>query len=397
MRILVVCFPDYPHSQSWINLFSNDIEFDVRVFAHNFVDVELYLPHKWKKPTYVLEHSPRHKEDVEIISLFPNSRFTRHISTRLLNRLPLTDWYLKRVIEKWKPHIVHSLSLPTSHLTWQALSKIKDNRPLFVVSSWGSDINTGQHITEERIMIEEILDNCTGYIADCKRDVITALSLGLPKENLAFDFAVPGNGGIEIYKNTDILPIEKRNIILIPKAFESFTNKTLSVLEALNMLRDKLEGYEIHLLMTSEDVKKYLAMMPEAFTKYCYVHSQIPHKEILDLMKHSRITIAPSISDGTPITLLEAMSVGSFPVFSPLESIKEWIKDGKNGLLAHALYPNEIAKALDRALSDDKLFNSAVIINQEIIEKRANREKIQLQVMVYYKNLLNKNQELHLS
>lgn len=391
MRVLVVCFPESPHSQSWIDLFNDDSEFDVRVFAHNFVDAEMYLPQKWKKPTYILEYPKRHSENTKILSLFPNSRFIKPISTRLLTRKPLDNWYLKKVISKWKPDIVHSLSLlPTSYFTWQVLSKIKNNRPLFVVSSWGSDINVGKHIAEDKLKIKEVLDNCDGFIADCKRDITNALNMGLVEEKSAFDFAVPVNGGIDVSKITDIMPLEKRNVILIPKAVEAFANKTLSILEALNILRSKLEGYEIHLLGASEDIRKYLAMMPETFTKYCYVHPQIPHREILDLMKRSRIMIAPSITDGTPITLLEAMSVGTLPLVSPLESIKEWVEDGKNGLLAHALYPNEITQAIDRALSDDKLFNSAAIINREIIEKRANRQQIQPQVMNYYKSLLNK-------
>lgn len=389
MRVLVVCFPESPHSQSWIDLFNDDSEFDVRVFAHNFVDAEMYLPQKWKKPTYILEYPKRHSENTKILSLFPNSRFIKPISTRLLTRKPLDNWYLKKVISKWKPDIVHSLSLlPTSYFTWQVLSKIKNNRPLFVVSSWGSDINVGRHIAEDKLKIKEVLDNCDGFIADCKRDITNALNLGLAEEKSAFDFAVPVNGGIDISNITDIMPLEKRNVILIPKAVEAFANKTLSVLEALNILRSKLEGYEIHLLVASEDVRKYLAMMPETFTKYVHIHEQIPHREILDLMKRSRIMIAPSITDGTPITLLEAMSVGTLPLVSPLESIKEWIEDGKNGLLAHALYPNEITQAIDRALSDDKLFNSAAIINRKIIEERANRQQIQSQVVKYYKNLL---------
>ncbi len=391
MRILVVCFPDSPHSQSWIDLFEDNNEFNVRVFAHNFVAAENYLPLEWKKPTYVLESSKAQRENAKIISLFPNSKYTKFFTTRISNRFPLANLYLQKVIRNWKPDIVHSLSLlPTGYFTWQALNKIKSNRPLFVVSSWGSDINLGKDITEDKIKIKEVLDNCDGFIADCKRDISNALDLGLAEEKLAFDFAVPVTGGIDIHKYTDDLPIERRKIILIPKAVEAFANKTLSVLEALNTLRDKLESFEIHLLVTSEDVKKYLAIMPEPFKKYCHVHPQITSRQVLDLMKRSRVVVAPSITDGTPITLLEAMSVGALPLFSPLESIKEWVEDGKNGLLAHALYPDKIAQALNRALFDDDLFNSASVINREIIEKKANKQNNQPLIMNYYKHLLNK-------
>ncbi len=375
---------------SWIDLLENDREFDVRVFAHNYMDAEKYLPQNWKNPVYVLDYPSNHNKKENIISLFPDSRYAKYISTRMKTRIPLADWYLKKVIGKWKPHIIHSLSvIPSGDFTWQSLSKIKKNRPLFVVSSWGTDVNMGKDIPSVRPKILEVLKNCDGFIADCARDVKNALNLGLPRENLAFDFAVPGNGGMNISQTTGGLPISQRNVILLPKAYEGFENKVLPVLEALNILQDKLEGFEVHLLVASDDVKRYLSLLPKAVQNHCFVHTQLRNDGVLDLMKRVRVMVAPSISDGTPITLLEAMTVGALPLMSPLASIKEWIEDGKNGLLAHALYPDKIAQALERALFDDELFHSAAVINREIIEKRANRQLLKPQIKNYYRDLLN--------
>lgn len=392
MRVLVVCNTEIHHSQPWIDLFGDDAEFDVRVFAHNPVVEGIYLPQKWKKLTYVLDHPRIHRENRRVISLFPDWKYSKFFSARLSYRLPLTTWYLHRVIRKWKPDIVHSLSvLPVSYTTCHALSKIKSQRPFFVASSWGSDINLGKDRPTEKLQLQEILHNCDGFIADCRRDIRNALNLGLPQEKLAFDFAVPVNGGIDISKYEQVLPLEKRNVILLPKAYEGFENKCLPILEALNMLREKLEGFELHLVMTSEDVKRYLSLMPEAFQKYCHVHAQLTTDEMLDLMKRSRIMVAPSISDGSPITLLEAMSAGTLPIVSPLESIKEWIEDGRNGLFAHALHPDKIAQAVNRGLCDDELFNSASNINREIVRTRACRQHLQPQILNYYKQLVDKN------
>lgn len=391
MRVLVVCNTEIVHSQSWVGLFGDDKEFDVRVFAHNLSVEGTYIPHEWKKPTYVLDYPRIPRKNAGIISLFPRSRYARFFSRRILNRYPLNDWYLRRVIGRWKPHVVHALSLlPVGYSTCRAINEAQGNRPFFVVSSWGSDINLGKDSARDKAQLEEIFRNCDGFISDCERDIGNALRLGLPKENVAFDFAVPVSGGIEVDKITGVLPIEKRNVILVPKAYEGFENKVLPVLEALNMLRDRLEGFEIQLLLTSDDVKKYLAMMPEAFRKRCRVGAQLRGGEISDLMKRSRLMIAPSVSDGTPMILLEAMSVGTFPIVSPHESVKEWVEDGKNGLLVHALHPNEIAAAVDRALHDDKLLESAARVNREIIERRADRRQIRARVLNYYKHLPDK-------
>ena len=390
MRVLTICNTEIVHSQSWIDLFADDDEFDVRVFAHNLVVEGVYLPQEWKKPTYTVIPPIIHRENRKIISCFPSSRYAKSVAVRVTHRVPLQNWYLQKVIRKWKPDIVHSLGLlPVSYFTAQALSKIQKNRPLFIASSWGSDINMGKDLAIDIPKIKHVLNDCDGFIGDCRRDNGNALKLGLAKEKLAFDFAVPVNGGLDIDKNTDVLPIEKRNIILLPKAYEGFENKILPVLEALNIVRDKLAGFEVHLLVASPDVQRYLSLMPKEFKKYCRIHGQLRNNEVLDLLKRSRMMVAPSVSDGSPVILLEAMLSGALPIVSPLESIKEWIEDGKNGLLVHALHPDKIAQAVERALFDDDLFNSAAIINRNIIEKRADRKKIKSQIQNYYKRLLN--------
>lgn len=391
MRVLIVCNTEIAHSQPWVNLFNDDADFEVRVFAHNLVTEGVYIPQNWRSPTYTLIPPVIHRENRKIISFFPNSKRLKAVSSRMANRVPLNDWYLQKVIAQWKPDIVHGLSLlPVSYTTWRVLSKIKKRRPQFVASSWGSDINMGRDISTDKPKLQAILKSCDGFIADCRRDIGNALDLGLAKDKVAFDFGVPVNGGIDLEKTNNSTPPEKRNIILLPKAYEGFENKVLPVLEALNLLGDKLEGFEVHLLVASSDVKRYLSLMPESFRKYCRFHPQMRNDEVLDLLKRSRIMTAPSISDGSPIILLEAMAVGAFPVVSPLESIQEWIENGKNGLLAHALHPDKIASAIERALFDDKLFNSAAIVNRNIIEQNANRQKIKLLVKNYYKHLLSK-------
>ena len=42
----------------------------------------------------------------------------------------------------------------------------------------------------------------------------------------------------------------------------------------------------------------------------------------------ARVAVSPSTHDGTPNTLLEAMSCGSFPVAGDIESLREWIEPG---------------------------------------------------------------------
>lgn len=56
--------------------------------------------------------------------------------------------------------------------------------------------------------------------------------------------------------------------------------------------------------------------------------------DILDLLAHSDALCLPSLWEGLPIVLLEALSVGCIPICSPVGGIVDIVNDGYNGLLS---------------------------------------------------------------
>jgi hypothetical protein len=58
-----------------------------------------------------------------------------------------------------------------------------------------------------------------------------------------------------------------------------------------------------------------------------------------------------------------------------------------NVLFARNLYPEEIARALVRGMSDDRLVESLVAANARLVEKTADRAQIRGQVSDYYRHL----------
>lgn len=52
-----------------------------------------------------------------------------------------------------------------------------------------------------------------------------------------------------------------------------------------------------------------------------------------ELFRLSSVAVSPSLHDGTPNTLLEAMDCGCIIVTGDIESVREWINDGENGSL----------------------------------------------------------------
>ena len=264
----------------------------------------------------------------------------------------------------------------------------RNNRPLWIISSWGTELNFGIEYKSKKNKLIKCIQQCDWFISDCFRDIFHARSLGLPETKLPWNHPVPGTGGIDQQKYGELRKtIQERKLIVIPKAYENQSNKTLPILEALRLCEDILDNYEIKLLMCSPEVISYVKRLPPKISEKCTCLSNIPHEEVMSMLGQARVMFAPSISDGTPNVMLEAMDMGALPIMSPISSIQEWIIDGDNGLLAHALYPDQLSIALRKALTDDTLFLSAAQKNQKIIFERANRDIIRNEVINFYKSI----------
>ena len=97
----------------------------------------------------------------------------------------------------------------------------------------------------------------------------------------------------------------------------------------------------------------------------------------------------PSLHDGTPNTLLEAMACGCFPVAGDLESIREWIDDGVNGILIDPRSPDELAPAVGRALDAPDLRERAAVHNARLIAERATYDKVMAEAEAFYRRVID--------
>jgi glycosyltransferase involved in cell wall biosynthesis len=97
----------------------------------------------------------------------------------------------------------------------------------------------------------------------------------------------------------------------------------------------------------------------------------MPNMDMAKVYRRAQILVSPSIHDGTPNTLLEGMACGCLPAAGDLESIREWITPGENGLLFDSNDPQSIADAIIHAIENKNLRSKAAGLNREIIAARA--------------------------
>ena len=397
-KILFIGFSTSTHTHSWIDLLAKS-ELNVRLFALPGGTP----PENWKVKTYVTTSTA--------LKLDPNTR-TRLYSPGRIGQIlkkgfayllwdgtgELEARWLARVIRRWQPDVIHTLGLdPAGYFYFRTRNKFK----LAGIGKWvlqlrgGSDLTLSRLDPETSIAIGRVLRECDQLISDNEQNFSFALEMGIREEQISQLAPVPGTGGI------DVTPIAKawqgfpssRRIILWPKAYECPWSKALPVFEAIKLSWDRIQPCEIYMIGMIPETRMWYWTLPERIRRSCHTEDRISRDRALELMVRARVMLAPSLVDGTPNSMFEAMAAGAFPIVSPLETIRPLVENERNVLFARNLYPDEITEALCRAMSDDALVDSAAQKNLEVVRKRADRSKIRPRVIEYYERLAIKKVE----
>jgi len=98
-------------------------------------------------------------------------------------------------------------------------------------------------------------------------------------------------------------------------------------------------------------------------------------EELYRRIRESHIFISASLSDTTPVSLLEAMALGAFPVVSDLPAKMEWVVDGLNGALFNPTDPRELAEQVQKAISDPEAMARARELNKQLVARNADWEE----------------------
>ena len=110
--------------------------------------------------------------------------------------------------------------------------------------------------------------------------------------------------------------------------------------------------------------------------------------QMADLFREAQVVVSATTHDGTPNTLLEAMACGCFPVAGDIESLREWIIPGVNGLLTVPDDPGLLAGTIVQALENPVLRASAAAYNQSLVAERAEYEQGMRRAEKFYQELI---------
>lgn len=291
---------------------------------------------------------------------------------------------LRAVIERVKPDLIHAMRIPYEGML---AADAYSGAPL-IVSVWGNDFTL--HAPSTPLMqryTRRALKAADALHADCRRDIRLARELGLAADKPTL--VIPGNGGVR----TDIFHPPKKPVdapvVIQPRGFrayvrnDAFFNAIPLVLAAKPETRfvcTSMAG-EAQALKWIRDLRigHALELLPA-----------LPHARMGDAFRRAQVVVSPAVHDGTPNSLLEGMACGCLPVAGDLESLREWITPGVNGLLADATDPASLADAMRAALENKDLRDQAAGLNREIIASRAEYTRCMAEAEEFYEGVMRK-------
>ena len=83
-----------------------------------------------------------------------------------------------------------------------------------------------------------------------------------------------------------------------------------------------------------------------------------PTNEVASFINKSSVFVLPSYREGTPRTVLEAMSIGRAIITTNAPGCRETVVPNKNGFLVSIKNPEELSKAMKKFVDSPSLLHS---------------------------------------
>jgi hypothetical protein len=381
-RVLFVAMVNSIHTARWISQLS-DSDFDVHVFP-----CQTALPHP------LITNATVHFIGLGLravglsVVLAQQARLKDRLGISKLPAVFDRSLWLARAIRRLKPDLIHSLEFQhAGYLTLAARNRLHGQFPTWAATNWGSDISLFGRLPEHAARIREILEGCDYYSCECERDVKLAREMGFRGKVLP---VLPNGGGYNLGTAQSLRspgPTSARKTIVL-KGYQGWAGRALVGLRALELCASKLEGYRIAMYLTSPDVELAARLFTARTGIPVEFVPKTSHEEILRLHGSARISIGLSIGDAISTSLLEAILMGAFPIQSCTACAEEWIEDGKTGFIVPPEDSQPIADALERALRDDVLVDSAAEANAHLAAERMDERVIRPQIIEMYERIV---------
>jgi glycosyltransferase involved in cell wall biosynthesis len=181
-----------------------------------------------------------------------------------------------------------------------------------------------------------------------------------------------------------------RALVLFIARFTSH-KQPLTLLHAFSKALEKLGSCGAQLLMVGDgDQKEAGLQLVKRLGLEEKIHFQAFRQDVPDILSAADIFVLPSMWEGLPIGLLEAMAMRKAVIGTRVDGTREVVQDGVNGLMVEPGDVDALAAAIVRLVKDRGLRESLSVRAEETVRHRYNAaamtreiENIYLKIIPY--------------
>lgn len=295
---------------------------------------------------------------------------------------------LSRIIKIFTPDILHAGWVQLDGL----VAELTGFKPVLQMP-WGSDILVFPFESEQYLKQTKFaLSRATHITCDCeevKRTIIDLVNYDKDKITV-----MPWGIDLKLFnperKNPDIikkLDWQDKRIIIMTRSFNTIYGIHFFLMALPQII--KSEGRARVLLVGTGPLEEDLKEIVNSLDLDQYVHfvGSVPNDHLACYLNSAEVYVSTSKSDGSSLSLLEAMACGLPLVVSDVPAICEWVTDGENGYVVPRKKVKPISDKVLLLLNDQDSAKKMGKLNLEIAQEKADWDKNYLVLENIYREI----------
>lgn len=278
------------------------------------------------------------------LALEPHAALLEHpaVDLSVLSRSAQRD--LRALIERWRPRVVHAHQ--ANSVAWHAVRAGRAAGVPVVVTLWGSDVlSLPRRGLLHRWMVCHALRHAAAWTADA-RDLIAA----------AARIADPGGAA-----RREWIPIGIDDVPALPdvarerRVLSCRLHKPLyridAIVRAFAAIAPRHPGWTLEVAASGDQTDALRALAADLrLDGRIEFTGHLTAADLAKAYRRSAVFVSVPETDGTSVSLLEAMAAGCLPVLSDLPANREWVQDGRAGRLVATM--QTLPAAIEAAIAD---------------------------------------------
>jgi glycosyltransferase involved in cell wall biosynthesis len=295
---------------------------------------------------------------------------------------------ITKILKQIKPDLVHL------HMQHHYAPAVYLSRMPYILHSWGLEVlELPQMSIFRRVLAKQVAMKAHKIIVDAKCMKQIWKNTGIPENKVeVIPFGVdtklfnPNTNGNQIRKK---LRIQKEDITIVStRPFFNHYNVDCLV-KAIPIIIDKHENVVFIIKgrgpLEGNIRKLAKKLRVDQYIRFTYL---VPYHRLPQYLATANIYVSTSFIDSTSVSLLEAMACGLPAVVTDISGNREWIENGKNGLLFHPRNPKALADKLIQLIEDKRLRENFGRKCLQIVRERATWEDCVSKMETIYKSLM---------